>query len=214
MRTTNLGTLVLGTLLVLALSPAAFGQYYGGWGGNYYHASTEAEGIQRGFADFIRSAGAASLMNAEATSKYEDARKKYLENRLQATQTYFDMRRLNAEARRSERSLPLSLEAYQRLARQQAPDRLSVSQLDPLTGTITWPAPLQRADYLVEREELERLYRERATGVDPNYDDIRTASDRLVQRLTTDIDKFEPNDFIRAKKFVESLAHETRLAQR
>ena len=206
-------TTIFATLVVLGLSPAAFGQYYDGWGGRY-HSSTEIEGAQRGFADFIRSAGAANLMNAEATSKYEDARKKYLENRLQATQTYFDMRRLNAEARRSERSLPLSLEAYQRLARQQAPDRLSVSQLDPLTGTITWPAPLARADYQVEREELERLYRERATGIDLNYDDIRQASDRLIERLTREIDKFEPNDFIRAKKFVESLAHETRLAQR
>jgi hypothetical protein len=58
------------------------------------------------------------------------------------------------------------------------------------------------------------LYRERANGVDFNYDDIRVATDRLLERLKTDVSKFEPNDFIRAKKFVESLAHETRLAQR
>jgi hypothetical protein len=210
-------TSIFSTLLVLACGSTAFSQSGGGlgpWGVYPYHSSTEIEGTQRGFADFIRSAGAASLLNSEATSKYEDARKKYLENRLQATQTYFDMRRINAEARRSQRSLPLSLEAYQRLARQQAPERLSVSQLDPLTGTISWPVVLQRADYQVEREELERLYRERATGVQYHYDGIQTATDRFLERLKTDVNQFEPNDFIRAKKFVESLAYETRLAQR
>ncbi len=145
---------------------------------------------------------------------YEDARKKYLENRLQATQTYFDMRRLNAEARRSERSLPLSLEAYQRLARQQAPERLSVSQLDPLTGTIVWPAPLRRPEYQAPREELERLYVERANGVDLNYDDIQVACDRFQEQIKADLDKFDPNDFIRAKKFIDSLSYEPKVAQR
>src|SRR5687768_6794213 len=107
-------TTITTMVLLLAMTGATFGQTqpYGGWGGYHYHSSTEVEGAQRGFADFIRSAGAANLMNSEAASKYEDARKKYLENRLQATQTYFDMRRINAEARRSQRSLPLSLEAY------------------------------------------------------------------------------------------------------
>src|SRR5688572_29419390 len=133
-------------LLIAGTTSAARAQFFSGgdWG---YHSSTYEEGVQRGFADFVRSAGQAQLLNSEAAKNYEDARKKYLENRLVATQTYFDARRMNQEARRSERSPPLSMEAYARLARQQAPDRLSVSQLDPLTGTITWPQPLLRPDY-------------------------------------------------------------------
>ena len=116
--------------------------YGGGYG--YGHASTEAEGVQRGFADVVRSAGAANLMNSAAAKNYEDARKKYIENRLQATETYFEMRRVNEESRDAKRPRPLSTEQYVRLARQQAPERLSVSQLDPLSGTIDWPAVLAR----------------------------------------------------------------------
>jgi hypothetical protein len=205
-------TIFAALAMVLITAPLAQAQYYGGgWG---YHSSTLQEGAQRGFADVIRSAGAANLLNSEATSKYEDARKKYLENRLQATQTYFDMRRLNTEARRSERSLPLSTEAYARLARQQAPERLSVSQLDPLTGTIVWPAPLRRPEYDAPRLELERLYTERANGTSLNYDDIQVACDKFQQQIKADLPKFEPNDFIRAKKFIDSLAYEPKVAQR
>ena len=210
MRTTFAAVL----LMVVATSAAEAQFFAGGWGRDGYHSSTYEEGVQRGFADFVRSAGQAQLLNSEATKNYEDARKKYLENRLLATQTYFDMRRMNQEARRSERSLPLSLEAYARLARQQAPERLSVSQLDPLTGTITWPAPLLRADYQAEREELERLYQERAQGLAHNYDAILLAADKFQERLKTDLAKFDPDEFIRAKKFLDSLAYEPKIAQR
>src|SRR4029453_17208717 len=115
-------------------SSSAYIPGYGFGGGTAYgHASTEAEGIQRGFADVVRSAGAANLMNSEAAKNYEDARKKYIENRLQATETFFDMRRVNQQSRSPERPRPLSTEQYVRLARQQAPTRLSVSQFDPLS---------------------------------------------------------------------------------
>jgi hypothetical protein len=201
-------------LMILLAASAAQAQFFtGGWDGGY-HSSTYEEGVQRGFADFVRSAGQAQLLNSEATKNYEDARKKYLENRLLATQTYFDARRMNQEARRSERSPPLSMEAYARLARQQAPDRLSVSQLDPLTGTITWPQPLLRPDYQAEREELERLYRERAGGVAHNYEAILLSTDKFQERLKTDLQKFDPNEFIRAKNFLDSLAYEPKVAQR
>jgi hypothetical protein len=199
--------------VLLVLAPLSIAHAQWGWGPSY-HSSTLEEGVQRGFADVVRSQGAANLMNSMAAINAEEARKKYLENRLQATQTFFDMRRINAESRRSERSLPLSNEAYVRLARQQAPDRLSVSQLDPLTGQITWPAPLRREEYQANREELERLFKERASGVDDNYDSIRTASAQFLDKLKADISKFQPNDFIRGRRFLESLSFELMVAQR
>ena len=207
-------TTLAALVLIVVATGAARAQFFaGGWDGGY-HSSTYEEGVQRGFADFVRSAGQAQLLNSEATKNYEDARKKYLENRLLATQTYFDMRRMNQEARRSERSLPLSMEAYARLARQQAPERLSVSQLDPLTGAITWPAPLLRPDYQAEREELERLYQERAQGLAHNYDAILLSATKFQERLKMDIEKFDPDEFIRAKKFLDSMAYEPKIAQR
>jgi hypothetical protein len=202
-------------LVVLAVAPAARAQYgygYGGYGGGY--SSTVEEGAQRGFADVVRSAGMANLMNSEAAKNYEDARKKYLENRMQATQTYFDMRRYNQQARAAERGTPLSTEQYVRLARQQAPDRLSVSQLDPLSGLISWPPSLRRDAYATDRAALEAMFKQRAAGTAGNYDEIRSACDALQDKLKANISTFMANDFIAAKKFVESLSYELSAPQR
>lgn len=199
--------------LTLAVLPLSLAHAQWGWGPSY-HASTVEEGVQRGFADVVRSQGAANLMNSMAAGNIEDARSKYIENRLQATQTFFDMRRINAESRRSERSMPLSNEAYVRLARQQAPNRLSVSQLDPLTGTITWPAPLRREAYAENRQQLETLFKERASGVDDNYDAIRTATATFLDKLKADVNTFQPNEYIQGRRFLESLSFELMVAQR
>lgn len=179
-----------------------------GWGG---HASTEAEGVQRGFADVVRSAGAANLMNSAAARNWESARKQYIENRLQATETFFEMRQVNAEARAAKRPRPLSTEQYVRLARLQAPSRLSVSQFDPTSGTIGWPGLLRGDQFKAERETIEKLFKERATGVDSNASEIDAAIQALSDKLRPLAQTTSANDFIQARRFVESLANEARL---
>src|SRR5262245_26341410 len=106
------------TACVLFLLPAVASAQY--WGGDY-HSSTLEEGMQRGHADVVRSYGMANLLNSQAAQNYEQARKDYLDNRLKATQTYFEMRRYHDEAVKAQRSTPLSHEQYVRLAREDAP---------------------------------------------------------------------------------------------
>jgi hypothetical protein len=201
------------SLVALACSPAS-AQYWGGggWGGGY-HSSTLEEGIQRGYADVVRSRGMANLMNSEAAINLQEADKKYLENRLTATQTYFEMRRYNQEARRAERSSPLSNEQYVRLARQQAPGRLSVSQLDPFTGKITWPAGLRRPEYDKLRGEIDSLFLAHATGTDLAVDEITALTDALLAELKANLSTFRQTDYIAARNFVTSLAFEARQLQ-
>jgi hypothetical protein len=68
-------------LLVLAASAlpdSAQAQYYGGPGGSWYQpsfSSTLEEGMQRGYADIVRSRGMANLMNSQAAKEYELARR-------------------------------------------------------------------------------------------------------------------------------------------
>src|SRR5262245_1452923 len=129
MRTSALTLLVLlagGSVASAQFGYGGWGGGYGGWGGGWGGGAPVEGSIQHGFADVVRSQGMANVMNSVAAGNFEDARKKYMENRMQATQTYFDMRRYNQEARKAERGTPLSTEQYVRLARQQAPDRLSV----------------------------------------------------------------------------------------
>ncbi|HEX5104930.1 MAG TPA: hypothetical protein VFV87_14015 [Pirellulaceae bacterium] len=199
-------------LIAIACSPASAQYYGGGWGGGGwgYHSSTLEEGIQRGYADVVRSQGMANLLNSQAAINLQDADKKYLENRLTATQTYFEMRRYNQEARRAERSSPLSNEQYVRLARQQAPARLSVSQLDPFTGQINWPSPLRREKYDALRGQIETLFQAQAEGTILADDEIGQKCDELLAALKDDIATFKQTDYIAAKNFVTSLAYEAR----
>lgn len=202
--------LLLPVLLLVTACSTASAQYYGGYGGwgGGYHSSTLEEGVQRGYADVVRSQGAANLMNSMALGNIEDARSKYIQNRLDATQTYFEMRRYNQEARKAERSSPLSTEQYVRLARQQAPARLSVSQLDPFTGKISWPTALKREKYDKLRSEIEMLFQERAAGADLTDDEIATATGQFLEMLKADIMSFRQTDYIAARNFVTSLAFE------
>jgi len=189
------------------------GYGYGGGGYGYGGASTAAEGAQRGFADVVRSAGAANLMNSAAAKNYEDARKKYIENRLQATETFFEMRRVNEESRDAKRPRPLSTEQYVRLARQQAPARLSVSQFDPLSGTINWPGVLRDEKFKGDREAIERLFKERSRGISSNSRAIDAACQVLLDKLRPEAQTLDANEFILARRFVQSLVNEARLLQ-
>jgi hypothetical protein len=181
------------------------------WGYSY-HSSTLEEGIQRGYADVVRSQGMANLLNAQAATQFEQARKAYMENQLKATQTYFEMRRYNTEARRAERSTPLSTEQYVRLAREQAPDSLTPTQLDPLTGTVGWPAALKQPQYAAFRARLDKLLQDRASGY-LVFGEIQRACDDFQSQLKNDLQNFSANDYVNAKKFLDSLAFAARGVQ-
>lgn len=178
------------------------------------HSSTWEEGIQRGYGDVVRSYGMANLLNSEAAKNLEQARRDYIDNRLKATQAYFEMRSYNDSYRRNQRSAPLSMEQYVRLARQQAPDRLSVSQLDPFTGTINWPLALRRPEYAEHRERIERLFASRASGTDLVHGQIVKAVEEFALVLKADIDTFKQPEYIQGKNFLDSLAYESQLVQR
>jgi hypothetical protein len=154
----------------------------------------------------------ANLLNSQAANQFEQARRAYIENRMKATQTYFEMRRYNEEARRAMRSSPLSLEQYVRLAREQAPEALTATQLDPLTGTISWPAPLRVAEYEPFRNRIERLFQDRATGY-VVYGEIQRVCEEFLDQLKVDIEKFPPNDYVAARKFLDSLSWAARGVQ-
>jgi hypothetical protein len=198
--------------LLLVAVPAACvqAQYFGD--STMPYSSTLEEGIQRGHADVVRSYGMANLLNSQAANQIEQARKAYIENRLKATQTYFEMRRYNDEARRAERGSPLSMEQYVRLARDQAPEPLSATQLDPLTGIVAWPATLRAPHYEPFRRRLDRLFQDRATGY-VVYGEIQAAIQEFADQLKLEIDRIPANDYVAAKKFLDSLAWAARGVQ-
>src|SRR5205814_1128107 len=105
-----------------------------------------------------------------------------------------------------------TMEQYVRLANQQAPDGLTATQLDPLTGHVAWPAALKKSEYETLRGQVERLFQDRAHGY-TDYSEIVKACQAFQDRLKTDLTIFSVNEYAAAKKFLESLSLAARSAQ-
>ena len=213
--------IVVGTVAVLLASSAfvATAQTYfpypapyaGGGGSYYHHASTVEEGAARGMADVIRSSGSANLMNSAAAINYEDARSKYINNRMQATNTYFEMRRVNEQSRAAERSPPPTQEQAIRFAKDKLPDRPKATQVDPLTGGINWPSLLQVKGFDADRKKLEDLYAIRANKgqlTAGQYVAVRDTTESMKRELRKLAPRVPGNMSIEARKFLDSLSYE------
>jgi hypothetical protein len=193
------------TILLSAVSSgeAQYRRRYGGGGGG-----TAASAYMNGMSSVIQSEGAYNLMTAQAAIAAQQAESQYLQNRLAATQTYFEMRKMNKQYREEERAKPMSGEALTHYYEQMKPKRMTATQVDPVTGQITWPTPLQDEAYASYREQLDSLYKLRAEHKDFNYNDVRLAAEGMQTEFKKHLDEFAPQDFEKSNRFLEELAAE------
>jgi hypothetical protein len=222
-RTTIVASLALtiGASLALAQVVPTLPVGGGGGGGGYIedqdHSSTAFEGATRGMGDLIRSGSQANLNNSAAAINYSVARKNEIDNQKYYTQTYFQMRQINREARAAERGPRPSEEQLVRLAQQGAPKRLSPSELNTVTGEITWPLLLQYDQLKPQRTELDQIFAQRAAhgAISPqDYIKANNTVNALSDELKGVVQKVPPTEYMAAREFLKSLAFETQqLAQ-
>lgn len=227
MKTTHVVAATLGvTALVASLvhaqatTPTAaidpnFGYGFGGNGDGYgYHSSTAAEGFLRGRAAVIRSAGEFNYTTSLALINIEEARSRYIDNRAKWTETYFAMRKTNQAYREAERGYRPTQEVLNRISQEASPDRLKPSQIDPSLRTIFWPALLSRTDFDSLRTELDGLFavqRPNNSGLGTeNYREIVALTAEMHTLLDTMINQLHPDEYLAARRFIESLAYEAR----
>jgi hypothetical protein len=209
----RLATLFLLTLMLLACrGSSAWGQFGYGWPGyGGYYASTAGEGFAIGMADMVRSAGMATLMTAKASDSFEDARSKYIDNQVKATEGFVERQRMLKSYHASLRKPPPSSEQLYRLAQQGLPKSLTASQLDPVTGKIAWPVVLRDEPFDSYRESAQKFFEDAVANPQTfsygSYNHLREASTECLAELTARIKEYSPNDFIQAKKFIESLTY-------
>jgi hypothetical protein len=175
------------------------------------HASTAEQGAMMGMADMMQAAGSRNLMNSQALGFVEDARRKNIDNRMYGTEAYFQMKKTNRDARAAAAPPKASQADLERYAKQRAPSRLSPSELDPLTGVISWPAILREGTYTESRDALEQLYQQRAsmgslTGTERGQ--VQQAINVLQADLKQNLRNYVPQDYVQAKKFIEGLNFE------
>ena len=185
---------------------------YAVYGGG--HASTAAEGYANGMSNIIQSAGSFNLQTSQAAINAEQARSMNLDNRLKGTQTYFEMRRVNTDARKAEQSPGMSTEDSWRYAQMYVPKRPSPAQLDPVSGKIYWPMMLRDPRYDDYRSKIDQLFMQREVahgGIGYEmYTQIVQVTNSLLDTLKKNIDLYNNGDYVRLKNFVESLAYEAK----
>jgi hypothetical protein len=192
------------------------------WGANgtalaqviYNNASTAGEGYSRGLGNVISAKGDYNLNTSEAAINMTQAQSNEIQNRQQWTNAYFDMRKVNRANRAEERGRQPTMEDAVRYAQAGKPKRLSPSEMDNVTGKITWPRLLRTEQFEDDRAKLDELFEKRARyGI--TFEDqmaLRQATNDMVAALKVKIRDLPPYDYANSKRFLESLAYEGRLS--
>ena len=202
----------------VAALPATAGlaQWGGGFGFNRGgYASTAAQGAAYGMSEMMRAQGTENLLNSEAAKQWEDAKTLDIQNKMRWTETYFEMRKVNREARAAEAGPPVTQEQAIRMAKMAAPPRLNSTQLDRVTGHINYPIVLLDTPYAPYRTHLDGLFADRAaSGGSISYEkfqDIQTTVSQFIDALKQNVQKYAAGDYGQARTFLDSLAHEARM---
>ena len=200
----------------VVLHAAAATAQLGGFGFNRGgYASTAAQGAAYGMSEMARAQGTENMLNSEAAKNWEEAKTLDIQNRMRWTETYFDMRKVNREARAAEAGPPVTQEQAIRMARMAAPARLNSTQLDPVTGHISYPIVLMDTPYAAYRDHLDGLFADRAaSGGSIGYEkfqEIQTTVSQFIDALKQNVTKYAAGDYGQARTFLDSLAHEARM---
>jgi len=224
MKTTTILAVMLGAVSLASMAHAQagaapgldpiYGYGYGGYGNIMSHSSTAAEGFLRGRASVIRAAGEFNYTTSLALINIEEARSRYIDNRAKWTDTYFAMRKTNQAYREATRGYRPTQEVLNRISQEASPDRLKASQLDPSLRTIFWPALLSRTEFDALRPQLDQLFavqRPNNSGLGTeNYREIMALSGEMRAVLDSMINQLHPDEYLAARRFIDSLAYEAR----
>jgi hypothetical protein len=189
-------------------APPSYSPY--SYAGDY--VGTPAGSYARGIGEVIRAQGEYNLSTSAAAVNFSEARRREIENDKQWVQTYFEIREINRQAREAEiKRQRGSPEDWIRYAQAGRPKLLSNSELDAVTGKIRWPLLLTTPDYSAQRAELEKVFAARAyhgmVSLDGLYK-VSDLTDAMLANLKSQIRDLPVDQYIEARRFLESLAYE------
>jgi hypothetical protein len=182
---------------------------YGGWAGNT-GGGTVAGSAMNGMASVISAAGDYNLSTSAAAINMTQAQKNEIENRQQYTNTYFEMRATNKQARAAEAGPKPTMEQLTRMAQEGVPKKLTPSNLDPVSGTIAWPSMLQTEPYEPQRTELNQIFATTASNGGMAFSDqmkARQAIDGMFSVLKSQVRDVPPAVYVASREFLQSLKY-------
>jgi hypothetical protein len=183
---------------------------YGGYPGYSTGGSTVAGDAMHGMASVISARGDAALSASAAAVNLTQADKQLIQNQYAATDTYFQMRATNRAARAAERGPALSMEQLAKIAHDGVPKPLASNQLNPVTGQLNWPGPLQHDAFKAHRAELDHLMAEQARYGSLSYADqskVRQNVNTMFKALKAHIKEIPTMDYTSARSFLNSVLY-------
>jgi hypothetical protein len=207
-------------LLAVGIAAVAWsGSSLAQWGGFGFnrggYASTAGQGAAYGMSEMMRAQGYQNLENSQAAKNWEESKTLEIQNRMRWTETYFEMRKTNRDARAAEAGPPVTQDQAIRMARMGLPPRLGSTQLDPVTGHIEYPLVLRDDVFAPYRSELDQLFADRAaSGGSMRYEQfqqIQQTVSKFIGVLRENIDNYSAGDYGKARTFLDSIANESRL---
>jgi len=183
---------------------------YGGYGGYNTGGHTVAGDAMQGMASVISARGDAALSASAAAVNLTQADKQLIQNQQAATNAYFDMRATNRAARATERGPSLSMEQLAKIAHDGLPKPLNSTQLDPVSGELNWPGPLQHDSVKAQREQLDQLMAQQARYGSLSYADqtkVRSSVNTMFKLLKANISKIPTPDYTSARSFLNSVLY-------
>jgi hypothetical protein len=192
--------------------PAANTNVYGGggWGWGGGAPSTAAGSAMSGMSQVISAAGQYNLATSAAAVNLTQAQRNKIQNDQLATDTYFQMRATNKAAREAEAGPKPTMEQLVRISQQGVPKPLNTSQMDPVSGHLDWPEPLQDGRYTAERGEVDQLFAKRASYGGLTYSDrskVRETIDSMADELKEQVRDIPPQDYVASRTFLQSLIY-------
>lgn len=201
----------------LGVSPYyGYGTYgYGGYG--YGHSSTVDEGYFRGLGAYYQGLGQYNLANSIAAEHYESAYRQSLENRVKRAETRYELKRQREAYNEQHKRPSVTPEQISKSNEAKHPRRLTSRDYEPVLGSIFWPTALQGQGFETQRQQMQALFKERTssnTGLGTrNCREIQALARTMRASLKSEINSLSADEYMLARKFLDSLAYEARFVE-
>jgi hypothetical protein len=186
--------------------------YSPGYGGAYPTSATYEESVMQGqgaqlagAGTFFQGIGQANYLTGQANIANEQARSLYLDNVTKQADVYWQRKAIYNQGLVQNRGQRSTAEDLTRLARQNAPEGLTVSDFDIATSTINWPEALMAPEFADRRAAIEAIVKRDGIG----HRNVETLAEGMVVSLKRKVDDLDPKDYMTGKNFLNGLSVES-----
>jgi hypothetical protein len=171
-------------------------------------AQTAPGAALQGLAQVTGAVAQQDLALSLAAVNASQAENNALRNNVQNVQTFWEMQNIGRAQRANERGPRATSNEIAQRAHERAQPRLSASQIDPLTGALYWPGPLQDARYDARRSAIDRYAAKwaRYGTLDATERKLmRENINGMLDSLKSQMSDIPPREYLNSRSFLKSL---------